>query len=388
MDVVRLREQIPVCRNMTYMNTGWSGPSPRSVVRAIKDRLDLEMEQGPTTPDVYQSGRQIQADAREAVAGLLNASIEEISLTENTTQGLNMVINGLPWSACDEIVTFNLEHSSVLVPSRYQEHRHGAVVKVVDLASDESWDAILAKVEEAFTPRTRLVFLSHIEYSTGLRMPVKELRDLTRDRGALLLLDGAQTPGHIDLDMKDLDCDFYSIPAQKWLLGPDGAGALYIRKDLIPSVAPVHVSSRAAHASGNPHQFEPNTDTIDKLQLSSSSYALRAGMLEAIRFVQDIGLKEIEERDLDLATAFKSALQEIPGVTVLTPMERGRSCGLVSFNVAGIEPKAAVERLWVDHHIVCRPVSFPSCIRVSLHFFNTEEEVEGLVSAVRGLAQH
>ena len=133
MDVMRIREQIPVCQAMTYVNTGWSGPSPLKAVDAIKDRLDYEMNQGPPVPEVYQSGREIQDNLQQAVAELVNAAPEEICLTRNTTEGLNIVINGLPWQQGDEIITCDLEHSSVLIPAYFQQHRHGAVVKVLSL---------------------------------------------------------------------------------------------------------------------------------------------------------------------------------------------------------------------------------------------------------------
>ena len=273
----------------------------------------------------------------------------------------------------------------MLVPSFYQERRHGAVVKILSLAPDEPPDAILAKLEDALTQHTRLIFLSHIQYSCGLRMPVKEIRGLTKDRGILLLLDGAQTAGHIPLDMRDLGCDFYSIPGQKWLLGSEGAGALYIRKDLIPQVEPVYVSGRAAVPQKDPTRFEPSAPSIDRFLLTSSSTALRAGMLEAMRFIQDIGVEEIERRNLDLATSMKHALQEIPGVTVLSPLDRRSSSGLVSFAVAGVDPTLAASQLWERHRIVARSVTYPPCLRVSLHFFNTEEEVGSVVEAVREL---
>ena len=386
MDVVRLRDQIPVCQKMVYMNTGWSGPSPVPIVEAIKQRLEYEMEQGPTTRDVYESGREIQEQVRQAVAQLLNASIEEICLTENTTEGLNIVVNGLPWREGDEIITFELEHSSVLVPSYYQQRRHGVVVKVLSITPNESWEVILGKIEDALTDRTRLVFFSHIQYSCGLRMPVKEIRDLTRDRGIMMLLDGAQTAGHISLDVKDIDCDFYSIPGHKWLLGSEGTGALYMRKDLIPQVEPVKVSGRAALPSEDPLRFEPNSSSIDKFLLTSSSAPLRAGMLESIRFIEGIGVQEIERRNLDLAAYMKQALVEVPGILVLSPMDRHSSSGLVSFAIDGVDPVAAVAQLWERHRAVARSVAFPAGIRVSLHFFNTEEEVDRVVEAVRELA--
>ena len=143
MDVARIREQIPVCQAMTYVNTGWSGPSPVQVVDAIKQRLDLEMTEGPTSPDVYLSGREIQANTRQAMAGLLNAAPEEICITRNTTEGLNIVMSGLRWGPGDEIITCDLEHSSVLIPSYFQQHRHGAEVKVLRMAPNENREAIL-----------------------------------------------------------------------------------------------------------------------------------------------------------------------------------------------------------------------------------------------------
>ena len=386
MDVARLREQIPVCRRYTYVNTGWSGPSPVSVTRAITDRLDHEMEEGPTTPGVYESGRDIQDRARAGVAQLLNASPEEILLTENTTQGLNVVINGLPWQSGDEIITCNLEHNSVLVPAYYQQRRHGAVVKVLDLDTDEPADSILGKVDAALSERTRLVFFSHIQYSSGLRMPVKEIGRLARSRGALMMLDGAQTAGQIALDVADLGVDFYSVPGQKWLLGSEGAGALYMRRDLIPQVEPIHVAGRAAVSGQDPHRFEASTGSIDKFSLTSSSAALRAGMVESIRFIQDIGVGEIEERNRGLATALKGALREVPRVKVLTPMDGAASSGLVSFTLDGLDPKDAVTQMWDRHRIVARSVDYPGCIRVSLHFFNTEDEVARVVEAVSGLS--
>ena len=180
MDVDRLRQQIPVCQRLVYMNTGASGPSPLRVVDAIKHRLDYEMERGPANPDVSEIAKGIRETARQCVAGLLNAAPEEICLTKNTTEGLNIVLNGLPWRPGDEIVTCDLEHSSVLVPSYFKQQRHGVVVKVVPMAPDEARENILTKLEEAVTERTRLVFLSHIEYSCGLRMPVEEIRRAAR----------------------------------------------------------------------------------------------------------------------------------------------------------------------------------------------------------------
>ena len=199
MDIQKLRDEIPVLRNLTYMNTGWSGPPPRSAAEAMQARVALEAEQGPTTPGVYESGREIQEEARRAAARLLGADVDETLVTRNTTEGLNIVLSGLDWRESDEIVTCNLEHGSVLAPSWHIAHRYGVNVRVLTLDPHDSHDAIVGKFEAALNERTRLIFVSHIEYSTGLRMPAAELCRVAHAHGAQIMLDGAQTGGHIAL---------------------------------------------------------------------------------------------------------------------------------------------------------------------------------------------
>ena len=143
-DVESFRQQIPVCQRAAYLNTGMSGPSPVPVVDAIKQRLDYEMEEGSGSPDVNSSGRSVREAARQCVASFLNASPEEICVTKNTTDGLNMVLNGLTWNPGDEIVTCDLEHSSVLVPTYYKQRQSGVVMKVLSMAPDEPMESILS----------------------------------------------------------------------------------------------------------------------------------------------------------------------------------------------------------------------------------------------------
>ena len=385
MDVDLIRSQIPACQRMVYMNTGWSGPSPRCVVEAVGERLEYESYEGPTSKPVYESGNAILQKTREAVASLLKVSAEEIALTQSTTDGLNMVVNGLSWQPGDEVITFGLEHSSVLIPAYHLQERHGVRVKVLSLHPSDGADAILSRVTEAITHRTRLLLFSHIQYTCGLRMPVEGLRELTRARGVRMLIDGAQTAGHVDLDLRDLDCEFYSIPGQKWLLGPDGVGALYVRQDLIPQVQPLRVSGRAALSYNDRGSFEPNDASMDKFQLTTSSVPLAAGFAEALRFHQEMGSGAVERRTVSLASRLKDVLSEIPRVSVDSPREEPQSCGLTSFHVEGLDSKEVVSRLWEEHQIVVRQVGELSCIRASTHVFNTEEEVERLATAVRGM---
>lgn len=386
MDVQKLREEIPVLANATYLNTGWSGPPPQRVAQALKDRIDLELNEGPTSRPVQEQGRETQAQARQAAARLFNADVEDVLVTRNTTEGLNIVLSGMDWQAGDEIITCNLEHGSVLLTSLATAKRYDLKVRVVDLDPHDSRETIVGKFEKAITPRTRMIFVSHVEYSTGLRMPAPELTRLAHDRGAYIMLDGAQTGGHLRLDMAAEGFDFYSIPGQKWVLGYEGVGALYIRRELLERVHPAHSGGHAIVQPVDYDNVQLNSADMEKFHGGSSSVPLQAAFVEAVSFIEEVGVGEIEDRNRNLAARFKEQLVNIPGVHIYSPMEPGLSSGLVSFALAGWEPPAAVARLWDDHRIVVRQVGYPPGIRASLHFFNTEDEVDQLAAAVKGLS--
>ena len=387
MDLEKIRSQIPVLAHTAYMNTGWSGPPPRQVAQAMKDRIDLELEKGPIMPEVLEAGREIQYQAREAAANVFNATVDEVLVTRNTTEGLNIVLSGLDWNQGDEIVICDMEHGSVIAPTQLIGQRYGLPIKVVHLEMSDSSEVILTKIEDALTSKTRMVFISHILYATGRRMPAEELRKVTKDRGILLMLDGAQTGGHIELDMYRSGFDFYSIPGQKWLLGYEGSGALFIRREHLERIHPAHTGGRGIARPADANYFQPVSDSMEKFLGGSVSVPVQLAFLEATKFVQAVGIKNIEERNLTLADSAKAKLAEIPGVTVNSPLERSASSGLVSFAISGQEPVPVVEQLWANHRLVVRQVGNPAGVRASLHFFNTEDEVDLLVGGVRELAR-
>jgi selenocysteine lyase/cysteine desulfurase len=385
MDIDAIRAQIPALRDMTYLNTGWSGPSPTRVVDATVERLRYESFSGPTTAEVLDTGKEITADTRQAVARLLNASSDEVLLTQNTTDGLNIVMNGLPWQPSDEVITCDLEHVAIIAPLLLAQRQKDIKVVCLTITPNESPAAILTKMEGAINERTRMVFLSHVEYSSGLRMPAKEIRQLTEARNLWFMLDGAQAAGNIAVDVKEIGCDFYSIPSQKWLLGPDGIGALYMRRDLIPTVATHTVGYEAIETFDYPTGHGFKTDAVERFITGTTSVPLQAGLLAAIRFVNEIGVDRIEGRNKMLASLLKSRLADIRGVGILSPTDDEQSSGLVTFMVDGIEPTEVVARLWTQDRILVRDVAYPPSVRVSLHFFNTENEVEQVTEAIRGL---
>ena len=386
MDVSALRDQIPALSDKIWMNTGWSGPSPISVIDTIKRYIDAEAAEPPASMRVIETVHTLRDQTLEALGRIMNADPDELAITRNTTEGLNMVLSGLDWQPEDEIVTCSLEHPSVLAPAWMIGVRYGVTVRIVDLDPHDSEEVILEKFSKVVSARTRLIFVSHIQYSTGLRMPGRELARMAHDNGAEILLDGAQTAGHITLDMKGDDYDYYSIPGQKWMLGFEGTGALFIKKELLPAVHPAHTGGRGFESPVTATNLVPIHDTMDKFYGGSGSIPLLAAFHEATRFIEPIGVANIEARNLQLASRLKAQLRESPHVTVLSPDDGPLASGLVSFAVDGWQPDALDERLWENNRIQVRHIEHPEGVRASLHFFNTEDEVDALAAAVRDLA--
>ncbi|MEE8443605.1 MAG: aminotransferase class V-fold PLP-dependent enzyme [Dehalococcoidia bacterium] len=386
MDTTTIREAIPVTSNIIYMNTGWSGPSPTRVTRRIQELLEQEMTGGPATPETTARNRAIHDELTSCVAGLLNAPPETIAPTQSTTHGLTIVVNGIDWRQDDELVTCSLEHPSVMLPSLLLQKSHGVKVRIAKLDPKDDRETILSKIEGCISQRTRLVFMSHIQFSSGLRLPAREIAQLAHRQGAYLLLDGAQGGGQIALDMEAMDCDFYSIPGQKWLLGPDGTGALYLRKELISEISPRYPAHGAVEDwDRDTGEMTLNSESPRKYRLSTTSTPLEAGLIQAIAFHQEIGSTAVEARTMELAASLRTVLAEVAGISLTGPDDPELSSGLVTFAVAGKEPRQVVDALW-ERGISCRPVPNPEGIRLCTAFFNTEEEIQRVGQALGEMA--
>ena len=387
MDIQRIRDQIPATKTTRYFNTGWSGPSPLPVTDRIRQLLEHENAEGPTSPPVLEKYFARFGEVRSAMAALVNAVPGEISLAQNTTEGLNTILNGMDWRPGDEIVTCTLEHHSVLVPAHRLAELYGVKVRMLEITAHDDRATILEKFDDAVGPATRLIFLSHIQYACGLRMPVRGLARIAHDRGAWILLDGAQGVGQLHLDMKAMDCDFYAFPGHKWLLGPDGVGGLYIKEELIEAIRPSKVSGWAVKNYESPGDFVWRTGRVEKYELTTTSGPLWAGLIEAIGFIDGLGTEAVEARGRALAAFAADRLARLQGVTVLSPTDPETSASLVAFAVEGWDPKRSVQHLWERGRVVCRSVPRPEGVRLSTAFFNTEEELEVLADLVGAMGR-
>ena len=377
------RARFPVTERAVYMNTGWSGPSSREVVEAVQRRIEREAFGGPTSPEVRHEKALLVQEARAALASVIGA--EDVALMYSTTEGMNAVLRGLGLGPGDEVLTCNLEHSSVMVPCYHLRRTSGVDVSVVRSSANETADELAALFEEAITERTKLVVISHISYNRGTRLPVERIIRAAHERGALVLLDGAQSAGQIEVDARALDADFYAFPAHKFVLGPDGAGGLYVRPDLIERVEPAFVGHAASEYYDFEGNFTPRTGSLYKFQLPTHSGPLLAGVIEAVRLLRETGIAAIEARGRELSTRLLDGLLRIEGVDVRTPLDPALRSALVTFTVGDQDPNETCAALWQLARVVGR-VAGDKRVRLSIAAFNNEADVDTALAAVEQLA--
>ncbi len=377
------RARFPVTERAVYLNTGWSGPSAREVVAAIQTRAEREAFDGPTTLEVRHEKALIVREARAALASLIGA--DDIALMNTTTEGINAVLRGVGLRAGDEIVTCNLEHSSVMVPCYELRRQLGVEVTVVRSSAEEPLDELARLFEEAISPKTKLVLISHISYNRGTRLPVERIIRAAHAAGALVLLDGAQPAGQIEIDVRALDVDAYSFPAHKYVLGPDGVAALYIRPDLVERVAPFAVAHGASEYYDFEGNFTPVTSTLRKFEMTTHSGPLLAGEIAAVGLLQELGIENVESRILELSSRLIDGIGRIPGAQLRGPLDPALRSGLVVFTAGDLDPNETCAALWQLRRVVGRVVN-DKRVRLSVASFNSEDDIDAALEAIEYLA--
>jgi len=381
-----LRDSIRATRDVIYMNTGFTGPSPEPVLARMREVFEKEASVGPASVEGLAQSRAVSEEARAAVAKYFNADVDEVTLTHGTTEGLHVVIYGMQWKPGDEFVSCSLEHPALATPCGVLEERYGVTVRRVEVAPNAGKAEALAAFKAALSPKTKLVGISHVQYSCGLKLPAKEIIAAAHEAGAMVALDGAQTGGQFDLDVRDLDVDFYSISGQKWVLGPNGTGALFGKREHIRKLEPIFNTNALADARGALGDAPGAPNPWMRFRIASQSPALTAGFTTALNLLLDIGMKDVEAFCKMLGDRMRAGVAKIPGCTLTGPVDDETSCGLTAVAIEGWEPRQIVDALWDRYRVAVRAVNSPAAIRISTAHFNTETEVDRVLEALQTIA--
>ena len=363
-----LRADIPALGEGTaYLNYGAHGPSPKYVVEAAGGFIaDHEYDAAKTDP--YSRAFGTYDAVRERIGAFVGAEPAEIALTESTTDGIGRIAAAIDWEPGDIVVRTDLEHPAGVLPWKQLESA-GVEVRVVETdAGRVDTDAFAEAVADA-----RLVCFSAITWTHGTRLPVAELVEIANDAGAFTLVDAVQSPGQVDVDVNRWGADAVAAAGHKWLLGPWGAGFLYVDRAVAEGLTPGTVGYRGVRTPTAPEiEYEPGAK---RFEVGTATAAAHVGLLEGIDAIEAIGIETVEDRIASLTDRFKSA---IPDERLMSPREY--ESGLVTVDVA--EPAATVERL-AGRGIVVRDLPGPDGVRVSIHAVSTQREVDAVADALR-----
>ena len=381
-----VRAALPAVEAGIYLNTGSVGPLPAETASAMADLAAWEVRTGRAHPDYYLDLVDRMNEARAGVAAILATDVDSVALTHATTDGMNHAAWSVDWRPGDRAVASQLEHPGGIGALYALRERAGVEVDFVDIGTGGDEALVLDAFDAAITPGTRLVAVSHVSWATGAVLPIAAIAAMAHARGAVVAVDGAQATGAIPVDLAATGADFYAVPAQKWLLGPEGMGALVVSPNVRDRARPTFGGWFAfervdARGTGD---FWPDARRFEATAFHRPSVV---GMARSIGWLSMyVGLDWIHRRGCELAGRAAARLAAIPGVTVITP--RDRMATLVTFRIAGWPAQVALDELGARVFAIARAVADRDALRISVGFYNTDEELERFAAAVELLAAH
>ena len=332
--------------------------------------------------------------AHRKVAQFINAkSGDEIVFTRNATEGLNIVANGLKWSKGDKIVTTMIDHHSNFIIWQRVRQRYGA--KLEALKPDEQGLFNLTDFERSIDDSTRVVAVPHASNALGTVLPVREISEIAARKGALTVIDGAQSVPHMKIDVREIGCDFMAFSGHK-MCGPTGSGALYIREELAEEVEPTFIGGGSIRDVSQ-DRFELATGW-HRFEAGTPGVAEGIGLGRAVDYLSQLGMDDVRSHEMELGKRLYEGLSQIPNVEVYGPSDPRSRVALVSFNVGDLNPHDVALALDISKKIMIRSghhcalpamkevIHSDGTARASLYIYNTPEEVEVFLSTVEEIA--
>jgi selenocysteine lyase/cysteine desulfurase len=374
----RIRESFTIDRNTINLNSGSVSPAPLSVQTAMHQYWDITN----MSPSYYVDeilGPRVEV-VRRRLADAFGCDPEEMAITRNTSEGMQIVQMGLDLKPGDEVLTTTQDYPRMLTAWRQREARDGIVLKTVSLPTPpERPEDLLERIEAAVTPRTRVLLICHVTYTTGQIFPVREICAMARERGIETVVDGAHGFAHIPFTRDDLGCDYYATSLHKWLYAPVGTGFLYVRREKIRDLWPLMAAPLSMRE--DIRKFE---------EIGTHPLAIRCAITEALTFHEGIGAERKAERLRFLRRRWSDRVRALPGVRVLNSDHPRASCGIGALSIEGIDANALTDHLERKYRIHVRPRVVEkelNCIRVTPNVFTTLEEVDFFSEAIEEISR-
>ena len=374
---LRIRQAFSLDANHVNLNSGSVSPAPRVVSEAMQRYWTLtNMSPSYYVDELLYPEVEL---VRRRLAAVFGCDTGELALTRNTSESLQIVQMGLPLTRGDEIVSTTQDYPRMITAWRQRERRDGVVLKLVSFpVPSPSMDDLYARVFAAVTPRTKVIHICHMTYTTGQIFPVKRICDEARRRGIISIVDGGHTFAHFPFTRDDLGCDVYGSSLHKWLCAPVGNGLLYVRKPLIRSIWPL--------LAAEPTQ----DDDIRKFEaIGTYPIALRTAISDALAFHEEIGGDRKAARLRYLRERWMRAVESVAGVHLLTSYDPAQACALGAMRIDGVGAQQLTETLQKRWGIHVRPRFVANefeCIRVTPNVFTKLDEVDLFAEAIRTIA--
>ena len=369
-----------------FNNAGSSLPADSTVDTVIGYLQEEAVKGGYETEAKYAAELN---NVYEKIARLINAHPDEIAIVENASMGWHLAFNGIDFQARDEVITSEMEYVTNHIGFLNVQNQKGIRVTVIPGDAQGNFD--LQKLEQAINPKTRLIAITHIPSTAGNILPVEEIGRIARRNNILYLVDACQSVGQLPLDVEAIGCDMLAVTGRKYLRGPRGTGFLYVRKNIQDRLRLFFLDGRSV-ASVSEHGFQLQ-DNARRFELYEKNRALVLGLGMAVSYALDLGLDRIEQRIAYLSTLLRNKVATVDGVTVHD--QGAKLSGIVTFSVAGI-PAEKVKAVLQEKKInvsVGKALStlvymnrrhLATVVRASVHYYNTEEEIDTLCAVLAG----
>src|SRR5881296_1275047 len=363
---LEVQQAFTLDRTLINLNNGGVSPSPRIVQEAMRRYLEYS-----NTAPAYTMWQILEPEiegVRQRLAASFGCDPEEMAITRNASEALEIVQLGLPLERGDEVLTTTQDYPRMLTTWRQRERRDGIVLREISFpVPPPSQDDLAQRIERAITPKTKVIHVCHITNLTGQIFPIRKIAQLGRARGIEVIVDGAHAYAHFPFTRDDLDCDYYGTSLHKWLLAPHGTGFLYVRKAKIEKIWPLMAAP--PEMNGNIRKFE---------EIGTHPAANHNAIAEALTFHEGIGAERKAARLRYLFQRWAKRLEHLPRVRILTPYDPAQSCGLASMAIDGMDPNKLVAYLWDTHRIIVTPIVHKefSCVRVTPNVYTTTAEID------------